>query len=72
MAKFKSDLPVVAGIISVLYGFVVLLFVFHTTQFNILFQNQKRSSALIYFFIFKFQLILFISLCGYAYWKTEK
>ena len=59
-----------------LYGIVVLLllFVFHTIQVqNIIFKIAKLTVPLPYF-ITGLQIagVLFLSLCGYAYWKTEK
>lgn len=59
-----------------LYGIVVLLllFVFHTIQVqDIIFKIAKLAVPLPYF-ITGLQIagVLFLSLCGYAYWKTEK
>ena len=59
-----------------LYGFVVLLllFVFHTQQVqSIVIKITNLTVPLPYFFgLLQIAAILFISLCGYAYWKTEK
>ena len=59
-----------------LYGFVVLLllFVFHTQQVqSIVIKIANLTVPLPYFFgLLQIAAILFISLCGYAYWKTEK
>lgn len=59
-----------------LYGIVVLLllFIFHTTEVqNIIFKIAKLTVPLPYFIeCLQITGLLFLSLCGYAYWKTEE
>ena len=59
-----------------LYGFIVLLllFIFHTDQVqNIISKIANLTVPQHYFFgLLQISAILYISLCGYAYWKTEK
>jgi hypothetical protein len=61
-----------AGIFQFLYGFVVLLFMFsHRSTYYLKITGTNGSSA--YFLgLLQISAGLFISLCGYAYWKTEK
>ncbi len=59
-----------------LHGFVVLLslFVFHTNQVqSIISKIANLTVPLPYFLgLLQISVVLFLSLCGYAYWKTEK
>ena len=59
-----------------LYGFVVLLllFVFHTDQVQHIISKIANLTVPLPYFLGLLQISagLFISLCGYAYWKTEK
>jgi hypothetical protein len=76
MAKFKSDLSqMAAGIISVFIwfcSFTVAICVSYQSSSTYYLKITNLTVPLpIFWDFFKFQL-LFISLCGYAYWKTEK
>jgi hypothetical protein len=77
MAKFKSDLSqMAAGIISVFIwfcSFTVAICVSYRSSSTYYLKITNLTVPLPYFLgLLQISAGLFISLCGYAYWKTEK